>query len=379
MGGYTYSAYRVRSWGRLPRKRGATVVISNHQHDLDTMGVIPALQLKTPMRDPLYAATAKLMHEPGFMAIRARWVAPFFRRVNFAPIFTAIGMVPLENELSSKSIARIAWSVQRRHGPMPLSQIFKPQVVERFGHGDLRTDRLATAGVFEAAYGTYAKLTEIEQPYRDEIVAETRAGVEEDLERIESIVKRGGSFYVTPEGNYSRDGKMLPFRGSYPRASVHADVYVAAISYDPFNAKRMSQLHRIVKIRDKERVVAEVKVARPMTVSQLLGRWLRDRREPFTEAELTAAIETQLQELPPGLFVDPELCAHPDRVVKSALSTMTRLRILTRVGGTYTVGPLRTHSIFAQVDDMIAFQANMLEETLEAARELTASPGPVPA
>ena len=73
MGGYTYSAYRVRSWGRLPRKRGATVVISNHQHDLDTMGVIPALQLKTPMRDPLYAATAKLMHEPGFMAIRARW------------------------------------------------------------------------------------------------------------------------------------------------------------------------------------------------------------------------------------------------------------------------------------------------------------------
>ena len=45
---YYWTAYRVRSWGRLPWRRAATLVLCNHQHDLDTNTTIVQMQLAGP-------------------------------------------------------------------------------------------------------------------------------------------------------------------------------------------------------------------------------------------------------------------------------------------------------------------------------------------
>ncbi len=37
---WDHLAYRVRSWGRLPRRRGATLLIANHQHDFESPAIV---------------------------------------------------------------------------------------------------------------------------------------------------------------------------------------------------------------------------------------------------------------------------------------------------------------------------------------------------
>ena len=44
----------------------------------------------------------------------------------------ALGMLPLENELGSRALSSFAWNVQRRHGPLPLAEIFEERVASRF-------------------------------------------------------------------------------------------------------------------------------------------------------------------------------------------------------------------------------------------------------
>ncbi len=58
------------------------------------------------------------------------------RRVNAGPLFIALGMLPIENELgSSRDLAAFAWTVQRRHGPLPLSEIFDERVAATISAG----------------------------------------------------------------------------------------------------------------------------------------------------------------------------------------------------------------------------------------------------
>ena len=94
------------------------------------------------------------------------------------------------------------------------------------------------------------KVSTVREPYRREILDETRANVERDLARMEDVVRRGGTFYLTPEGHYTYDGRMRPMRGAVERLAPLATIYLVGVSYDPFVSKRLSMLYRVVRLSE---------------------------------------------------------------------------------------------------------------------------------
>ena len=178
----------------------------------------------------------------------------------------------------------------------------------------------------------------------------------------------GATFYVTPEGEYPAEGAMLPFRGIWDRlAPQAATIYLAAISYDPFCGRRLSQLYRIVRLNQRDRVIAELQAARPVTTSALLAEWFTLHEAPFTEQQAAAAIRERLRTLPRGLFVDPELAQDPSRLVVQAIRHLRDVGIVRAVNGTLMLGPHRRHPDFPHTQDIIAYQARFFSETLQGA------------
>lgn len=368
---YVRIAYRIRGWGELPSCRGSALVLSNHQIDLDVMAIVSAITLRGGWRAPFLAASARLLHETGFLAIRVPWLWRLFNGVNCAWLFNAMGMLPIENEIHTRSMLRWAFNVERLHGPVPLREVFSAATNERIGGENLRTSDLFRRKYFGRAQRTAVRLSALLPPHRREQLERTRRGVEEDLDRIEACMRSGATFYVTPEGEYTRDGAMLRFRGIWDRLAPLADtVYLIGVSYDPFAGPRFSQLYRICKLRDREKVVEELKTARPVTASAVLCSWLAAHPEPFVTAALVSAAQSTLRTLPPALFVDPEFAAQPERTVRKAVARMQRSGVLTREGQAYKLSVLRRHPMFPNVADIVAFQARFLDESIDAAHRL---------
>ncbi|HEY2475744.1 MAG TPA: MFS transporter, partial [Candidatus Cybelea sp.] len=115
---WDHSAYRVRTWGKLPRRRGPTLIVANHQHDFESPAIVSTTTVHSgSWRHPIFTASSRRMYEPGFLADRLPWLSFFFRGLNAGKMMMALGMLPLENELGSRALAAFAWTVQRRHGP----------------------------------------------------------------------------------------------------------------------------------------------------------------------------------------------------------------------------------------------------------------------
>jgi hypothetical protein len=351
---YVSVAYRIRGWGDLPSFDEPALIVSNHQIDLDLMAVISRIALAGGWNAPFFAAAAKLMHEPGFLACRVPWLRKVVHNVCFSPLFHGLGFLPIENQLRTRSLARWAFAVERRHGPTPLERVFCRSTIERHALSGLSTGDLFTQRYCEFAQATTATISELLQPHRDEQVRDTRDGVRADLSRLEAALRNGASIYVTPEGHYSRDGAMLRFRGIWERLAPHAKtVYITAISYDPFVGRRLSQLYRVVRLHDRNDVIPELRAARPITVSAMLSAWLHNEPGPHTERDAIAAVNRIYGSLPSGVFVDPEFERRSEALVREAFRNAGVRR--------------HAHAQFAQVDDLVAFQARFFRETVEAA------------
>ncbi len=310
------------------------------------------------------------MYEPGFLADRLPWLSFLLRRVNAGQLFIALGMLPLENELGSRALAAFAWAAQRRHGVLALSEIFGERVATRFPPGTTSSD-LWRPQFFSQARNV-VKVSTVREPYRREILDETRTDVERDLARLEHVVRRGGTFYLTPEGHYTFDGRMRPMRGAIERLAPLATVYLYGVSYDPFVAKRLSMLYRVVRLPEgaepwMTRMTKTLAAIRPVTTSQLLGTWLHAQAGSFTLAEAASAVERAMTALPPALFIDPELRRNPRKMVRAALPLMVKWQILERDGDRYRVAAQRRHPQFPFVEDILAYQYRFLEETLDNA------------
>lgn len=368
---WDHTAYRVRRWGSIPRRRGPTLIVANHQHDFESPAIVSTTTVESgPWRHPIFTASSRRMYEPGFLGERIPWLQFLLRRVNAGQLFISLGMLPLENELSSRAITAFAYSVQKRHGPMRLSEIFDERVAQRFPPNTTTID-LWRRDLFAEAHSV-VKLTMVREPYRREVLEETRAFVDADLARMEDILKRGATFYLTPEGHYTIDGRLMPLRGVIERLAPLATIYCVGVSYDPFVSKRLSMLYRIERLEDGPepqltRVKRVLAAIRPVTTSQLLGAWLDGRTEPFTFDQAAAAVESARAALPKGLFVDPELRRKPRTMVNAALRLMVTWGILQRDAGGYRVAAHRHHPQFPFVDDIIAYQKRFLDETLEDA------------
>ena len=362
---WDHSAYRVRHWGKLPLRRGPSLIVANHQHDFESPAIVSTTTVESgPWRHPIFTASSRRMYEPGFLATRILWLRFLLRRVNAGQLFVALGMLPLENELGSRFISAFAWAVERRHGPLTLSDVFDERVAARFPPGT-KTSDLWRGELFDAAHEV-VKINTVREPYRREILEETRAYLDGDLARMEETLRRGATFYLTPEGHYTTDGRMLPMRGVVERLAPHASIYLAGVSYDPFVARRLSMLYRVMRFNgsDLHAMTKTLAAIRPVTTSQLLGTWLCARSENFTEGDAVAAVATLIASLPAAIFVDPEMRADAPAMVRAALRLMVKWKILVRDGERYRLSSRRRHPQFPFVNDIIEFQKNFLEETL---------------
>jgi hypothetical protein len=103
---------------------------------------------------------------------------------------------------------------------------------------------------------------------------------------------------------------------------------------------------------------------RPVVTSQLLGEWLASHEDWFSTDDASAAVVNRLAELPRELFADPELRRDPGRMVRAALPLMVGWQILQCEGSRYRLAAERRHPQFPFVEDIVAYQAAFLNETL---------------
>jgi len=372
----------------LPRKRGATLAISNHQHDLDTTGVIMRLSIQGPVMQPIFAVTSRRLFEPGFMSARRKWLEPFVRTWNWGWIFRAIGMLPMENEPRIRPVAAFAYAAYGRHPQATIAGVFGAEIVEELRVPDpaAKLTALFTEPLYHPARDRLLSLALVREPYRSEILAETRSHMDEDMERIADVLRGGGTLYLTPEGHYTKDGRMLRFKMALGRLAPLAEVHTLSVSYDPFVGRRLSMLFRVQPALDPGDLRSSLAAPRAVVVSQLLAAAMLEPSpplsppsescsarakpgilaEPFTSTDARDAVRAALAALPPQAFVDPELAADPDRMVASALETMVRLGLLAPEDGRYRLAAKRRHAQFPDVDDIVAHQSNMFAETMEA-------------
>jgi MFS family permease len=358
---------RVRQWGRLPLRRGPTVLIANHQHEDESEIIVERTFVQSLFR-PLFTASSRRMYEPGFFATRMPWLG-FMRNVNAGPLFFGLGMLPLENELSARPLRSIAGELHARHGDLALELVFRDEARVSIPAG-ARTLADVLKPQHFAAGETRVRLSYVREPYRAELLAALRAGVDEDVARIVDVVRRGATFFVTPEGFYSTDGRMRPLKGIVDHLLQVATPWFAAIAFDPFRGKRLSLLYRIVRPTDPHDLATSLAAARPVTTSALLASWMFAVGLPFDAREAAEGVVRLRDALPPNAFVDPELVRDPDRCVADALDGAARRGILARDGARYVLGEHRTDARFPGVADVVAYQAVFLEETIAALRRL---------
>jgi hypothetical protein len=372
---YMHAAYRIRGWGRLPFRRGPTLVVSNHVHDLDTVTMVMRLSIAGPWRDPIFVAVSRRLFEPGYMAARAPRLGRWLSRSDWSPFFRSLGFLPIENELRARPLASLAWPVYRAHGNLRLGDVFDSAACRALGPaaaaaplGDLWSARRRGR-----ALQTRVTLEALREPYRSEVRLLTRRQIAEDLVRMQEVLRGGGTLYITPEGGPSPDGRLHRLRAGLWTLLPLARVYLAPISYDPFLGRRLSILYRVIPLPESNDVAAELAAARPVTVSQLLAAWLSEHSadEAFSEAEAVEAVTAQMDALPAPAFIDPALRREPGQVVRAALAALLRLRLLRRTRARYGRGDRRTHPKFPAVRDIIAHQSLFFAETRDALAQIS--------
>jgi MFS family permease len=362
---------RVRQWGKLPVRRGPAVLIANHQHEDESEIIVERTFVQSLFR-PLFTASSRRMYEPGFFATRMPWLG-FMRKVNAGPLFFGLGMLPLENELSARPLRSIAHELRARYGDLPLELVFRDAARAQIPAGASTLGDLLLPQNF-AAGEARVRLSYVLEPYRGELLAALRAGVDEDVARIVEVVRRGATFFVTPEGFYSTDGRMRPLKGIVDHLLAVAAPWFAAIAFDPFRGKRLAMLYRIVRPADPQQLATSLAAARPVTTSALFAQLLLAVGLPFDAHEATDGVVRLRDALPPGAFVDPELRHDPDRCVADAIEGAVRRGVLARDGARYLLGTNRRDARFPGVADVVSYQAVFLEETVAALRRLAAPP-----
>jgi hypothetical protein len=370
---YLASRQRVRQWGGLPAGRGPTVLITNHQHVNEGEIVIERIFLTQPWK-PLVMVNSRRTFETGFFAARLPWTARFTRHLNPTAMWECYGILPVENHLFSRTLLSLAEEIRSDHGDLPIDAVLPPERVAALGLTGTNLSDLWKLEYFFKSQQT-VKIAYLRDPYKREALEHFRTTSAADVARIVETVRAGATFYVTPEGDFSRDGRMHRLRNGIVDAVLpFAEPWLCAIAYDPFRGKRLNMLYRIVRPADPDDITSSLGAARPITTSALLSTVLLDRADAdaISTDAATTAVADRLRALPSNVFVDPELQRDVGGCVADAIAGLLRLGTLRAAGDGFALTEHRTDARFSHIADMLAYQRAMLAETLECAARLAA-------
>lgn len=366
---YMKSRIRVRQWGRLPANRGATVLITNHQH-MDEGEMITARTFLLHPWKPLVMCNSRRTFETGFIAARLPWSARFTRSVNLSALWDCFSILPVENHLFSRPLISLAEELRSAHGDLSVDAILPSETLAALGLTGRSLGDLWKLENFMKAQA-WIKIAKLKQPYRREVLENLRAVNERDLAGIVERVRAGATFYVTPEGDFSRDGRMHPMRNGIVGALAPlADLWLCAVAYDPFRTGRLSMLYRVIRYGGVADVGTSLAAARPVANSALLAAFLSEAPETFANADAVRAVRARIDAIGDDIFVDPDVRRDPEAAVLDALAALLKRRTLVVDGEGYRLTAYRSDPRFPHVPDMIAFQRNMLDETLASAKRL---------
>lgn len=360
---------RVRQWGHLPAGRGPTVLITNHQHMDEGEMVTARTFLRHPWK-PLVMCNSRRTFETGFIAWQMPWTAWFTRGLNLSRLWAAYSILPIENHLFSRPLISLAEELRSAHGDLPFEAILPPETFELLGlDGGVLSDLWKPVN-FERAH-VWVKVAKLKQPYRREVLENLRAVTKGDIAAIVERVRTGATFYITPEGDFSRDGRMHPMRGGIVEAlAPFADLWLCAIAYDPFRGGRLPMLYQVRRYANAADIGTSLAAARPITTSALVAAFLLEGPTTFVAQDAVRGVRERLDSLPGNVFVDPELHRAPEAAVVGALATLRKRGTLVADAGRYRLTAHRADQRFLHVPDMIEFQRNMLDETLASARRI---------
>ena len=366
---YMKSRIRVRQWGRLPANRGATVLITNHQH-MDEGEMITARTFLLHPWKPLVMCNSRRTFETGFIAARLPWSARFTRSVNLSALWDCFSILPVENHLFSRPLISLAEELRSAHGDLSVDAILPSETLAALGLTGRSLGDLWKLENFMKAQA-WIKIAKLKQPYRREVLENLRAVNERDLAGIVERVRAGATFYVTPEGDFSRDGRMHPMRNGIVGALAPlADLWLCAVAYDPFRTGRLSMLYRVIRYGGVADVGTSLAAARPVANSALLAAFFSEAPETFANADAVRAVRARIDAIGDDIFVDPDVRRDPEAAVLDALAALLKRRTLVVHGEGYRLTAYRSDPRFPHVPDMIAFQRNMLDETLASAKRL---------
>lgn len=361
--GFYRTAYRVRGWGRLEGAGGPRLIVANHQHEAEGAALVADLTLASgSWRRPIFTVSSRRMWEPGFMAERVPWLASVVGSANFGPLFSGLGLQPIENETQHRSLGSIAYALEA-FGDASIEEVFGPELARTLPPSmlwlrDLRDRRNA------AAARRSVPVAAILPPYQHEFVRAMRRQLAGDVAHFEALLDDGATIFLTPEGFYTGDGRMQPLRGILGRLRGMAELYLAGVSYDPFGGRRLGLLYRIERERPGVPLEAQLQAIRPVTVSALLASWLDGRTGVFSGHEAIEGVRRAIAALPKQAFLDPEVAADPVTVVRAALRRLHDLGIAERLGDRWMLADARRHPEFPRTGDIIAYQRNFHDETL---------------
>ncbi len=371
---YVRIGYRVAIEGRLPRRRGATLVVSNHAHDLEGMVLPVCLQWQGKVSQPLYSAGSERLFEPGFLATRApALIRPLFAGVHLGKVLSHLGVRPIENMPRTRPFIGLAYAVWRQHGNLALEDVFTDDALARLGIGS-SGGRLRDA--WRAKLLPVAQMvlpfTALKEPYRAQQRADVRRRIEGQIDVLTDILDHGGTLYLTPEGRYTENGALSRLRESLVRLMPHAEhVLLSAISYDPFAPGRLRLLVRLVPLRSGIELRRQLLAARMVTVSQLVATALLQGDGARTEAEVEEQALELLGRVAGKAAVARDLARRPEQAVRRALRFMVRRGVLRRSGDGIVLAQ-RQDPRFDGVQDMVSYQAAHFEETRSALESVPA-------
>jgi hypothetical protein len=360
---------RIRQWGQLPAKRGATVLITNHQY-IDEGEIITARTFLRHPWKPLAMCNSRRTFETGFIATVWPWSMRLTRNLNLSGLWDWYGVLPIENHLFSRPLISLAEELRAAHGDLALDAILPSEVLVPLGLDGCLLSDLWKVDYFTRAHA-WVKVTHLKRPYRHEVLENLRTVTKRDIAAIVERVRGGVTFYITPEGDFSRDGRMHTMRnGIVDALSPFAALWLCAVAYDPFAPGRLSMLYRVVPYAGGADIGTTLAAERPITRSALLAAFLLEGPETFTGNDAVRAVRERLESLPSNVFVDPELRRAPDAAIVKAIAVLQERGTLASESGRYRLTAQREDARFPHVPDMITYQRNMLDETLESAQRL---------